>query len=343
MQNQNVKYIQRCFELAVKGMGNVAPNPLVGSVIVHQGRIIGEGYHELYGTHHAEVNAVNSVKEKDRHLLKEATLYVNLEPCAHFGRTPPCADLIVKHQIPNVVIACQDPFEKVAGKGIQKLKDAGINVTLGVLEKEAQELNKRFFTFFIKKRPYIILKWAQTQDGFFAKKDGQQHWISNKIAKRLTHKWRTEEQAIMVGTHTAKVDNPQLTARLWKGQNPLRIVLDKNLRLKDDLHIYDENAPTWVFTEGTPRLPQHRQATFNDELLEHILMELFKQNIQSVIVEGGKTLLESFLAKDLWDEARIFTGNVYFRDGIQAPKLPSVPIHRTTLGDNLLTIHRNTT
>jgi len=337
------KYLQRCLEIAQKGIGNAAPNPLVGSVIVHQDRIIGEGYHQKYGDHHAEVNAIHSVKEADFPLLKESTLYVNLEPCAHFGQTPPCANLIVKHQIPKVVIACQDPFEKVAGKGIKILEDAGIDVDCGILEKEAQELNKRFITFFTKNRPYIILKWAQTKDGFFAKKDGEQHWISNAQAKRLSHKWRTEEQAIMVGTKTAKIDNPNLTARLWKGKNPLRIVLDRNLTLDPQLNLFNGDANTLIFTERPTSISNQRQITFNAQLLDGILAELVKQKIQSVIIEGGQQLLLSFLNKNLWDEARIFTGNVYFRQGIDAPTLPITPYDQTNIGDNLLTYYRNTT
>jgi len=248
MTEDNV-YIRRCIELAENALGYTAPNPLVGCVIVNSGEIIGEGYHKEFGGNHAEVNAINSVKDKEK--LKSSTLYVNLEPCSHYGKTPPCADLIIKMGIPKVVIGNIDPFKEVAGKGIQKLKDAGVEVISGVLEKDCEELNKRFLTFYKKNRPYIILKWAKTTDGFISpekKITGKPFWITDDKLKPLVHKWRTEEQAIIVGTNTALADDPQLNAREWKGKDPLRIVLDQNLRLPKTLHLFDKTIPTIVFT-----------------------------------------------------------------------------------------------
>ena len=231
-------YMQRCIELAAQGIGYAAPNPLVGSIIVHEDRIIGEGWHRIYGADHGEVDAIKSVNAEDKHLLKEATMYVNLEPCNHFGLTPPCSDRILKEQIPKVVIACVDPFPLVAGSGIEKLKKAGVEVTVGVLEEEAWFLNRRFFTFHNQKRPYIILKWAQTQDGYFAPHGNEQKWISNSLSKRLAHRWRAEEQAILVGRMTAAIDNPRLTVRLWEGNHPTRMVIDKDLILPTHLNMF---------------------------------------------------------------------------------------------------------
>ncbi|MBE7441600.1 MAG: bifunctional diaminohydroxyphosphoribosylaminopyrimidine deaminase/5-amino-6-(5-phosphoribosylamino)uracil reductase RibD [Flavobacteriales bacterium] len=330
--NFDEKYLLRCLELAKNGLGNVAPNPMVGCVIVFDGKIIGEGYHQEYGKAHAEVNAIHSVKDKS--LLKRSTLYVNLEPCAHFGKTPPCANLIVEHHIPRVVIGCVDSFSEVSGKGIEKLKNAGIDVSVGVLEKESLELNKRFFTFHNKKRPYIILKWAETKDGFIdveriTEIAGQtnnevDNWITSPLSKQLVHKWRSEEAAIMVGTNTALNDNPQLNVREWKGKNPTRVVVDLHDRLPQNLYVFDKSVPTLVFS--LTKQEQENNLTFvkiNDSkyLIKEILDELYKRNIQSIIIEGGATLLQSFIDQNLWDEARVFVGNNYFKKGLNAPVL----------------------
>lgn len=330
--NFDEKYLLRCLELAKNGLGNVAPNPMVGCVIVFDGKIIGEGYHQEYGKAHAEVNAIHSVKDKS--LLKRSTLYVNLEPCAHFGKTPPCANLIVEHHIPRVVIGCVDSFSEVSGKGIEKLKNAGIDVSVGVLEKESLELNKRFFTFHNKKRPYIILKWAETKDGFIdveriTEIAGQtnnevDNWITSPLSKQLVHKWRSEESAIMVGTNTALNDNPQLNVREWKGKNPTRVVVDLHDRLPQNLYVFDKSVPTLVFS--LTKQEQENNLTFvkiNDSknLIQEVLNELYKRNIQSIIIEGGATLLQSFIDQNLWDEARVFVGNNYFKKGLNAPVL----------------------
>lgn len=340
-------YLKRCIELAKMGIRNAAPNPMVGSVIVCEGKVIGEGYHQKCGEAHAEVNAVNSVKDKS--LLKKSTIYVSLEPCAHYGKTPPCAELIVKHQIPRVVIGIQDPFAKVAGKGIQILKDGGCEVTVGVLEQECRELNRRFFTFHEQKRPYIILKWAQTLDGFIdidrEKADfGQPTWITNDLAKMVVHKWRTEEQGIMVGTKTAAKDNPHLNVREWTGNNPTRIVLDENLDLPESLNLFNGEIPTLVFTQ---RQAENRtnieyiSIDFKTNIISQILKELHDREIQSVIVEGGEQVLTSFINQNLWDEARVFIGNKFFYDGVKAPKLKAKLVTEDTLGDSKLFVYRN--
>ena len=328
--NFDEKYMLRCLELARNGFGNVAPNPMVGCVIVYDGNIIGEGYHQEYGKAHAEVNAIQSVKDKS--LLKKSTLYVNLEPCSHFGKTPPCANLIVEHNIPRVIIGCVDSFSEVSGKGIEKLKTAGIEVVVGVLENESLELNKRFFTFHNKKRPYIILKWAETQDGFIdvdrpldkSRDTIVDNWITSPLSKQLVHKWRGEEAAILVGTTTALNDNPQLNVREWKGKNPVRVVVDLHDRLPQSLNIFDKSVPTIVFS--LTKKEEEINLTFlkiNDpkNLIKEILDELYIRNIQSAIIEGGATLLQSFIDQNLWDEARIFVGNRKFTTGLKAPIL----------------------
>jgi len=324
---QDEIWMSRCLQLAQNGLGRVAPNPMVGSVVVYNGRIIGEGYHQQYGQAHAEVNAIASVKEMD--LLAESTIYVNLEPCAHWGKTPPCADLIIKHKIPKVVIGCVDSFEEVSGRGIQRLRDAGCEVVTGVLEKQSLELNKRFFTFHQRKRPYIILKLAQTKDGFIDKlrTDASEpaQWITNEHARTLVHKWRTEEAAIMVGTNTALKDNPKLNVRSWHGHNPTRIVIDRELRLPENLHLYDQTIPTIVFTakknkESLPNL-FFQTADINTDELGDLLLKMYERKIQSVIVEGGADLMESFVKQNIWDEARVFIGNRFFGNGVKAPHI----------------------
>ncbi len=340
------KYMKRCIELAKLGMGNVAPNPMVGALVVHNGKIIGEGFHRQYGEAHAEVNAINSVKNKE--LLKESTIYVSLEPCAHHGKTPPCADLIVEKQIPRVVIACVDTFAKVAGKGIEKLQKAGCDVTLGVLEQESIDLNKRFFTFHNKKRPYIILKWAETLDGFIdidyrGNNSIEPYWITNSLSKKLVHKWRTEEDAFMVGTNTAINDNPHLTVREWKGHNPVRIVIDRDLKLSKSLNLFDKKAKTIVFNSKKSVITDNVEfvkIAFNDSLHE-ILNELYVRSIQSIVVEGGKLLLDSFIQQNLWDEARVFIGNKYFERGLSAPAFNKIPYKTEMLGDSKLMLFSN--
>lgn len=339
--------MNRCLELARLGAGSVAPNPMVGCVIVHEGKIIGEGYHQKYGKAHAEVNAINSVKNID--LLKKSTLYVTLEPCAHFGLTPPCSDLIVKNKIPKVMIGTIDPFAKVAGKGIDKLKKAGIEVTVGILKIECSELNKRFFTFHKKKRPYIILKWAQTLDGFIdidrtEEKYGEPTWITGKKALLRVHKLRSVEDAIIVGTNTAEKDNPSLTVRHCKGRSPVRVVLDNNLRLPQTLNLFDKTVKTLVLNSIQNKEENNIsfiKIDFNKNIIPQILEELYKLKLQSLIVEGGKQLLESFIETNLWDEAHIFIGNKYFHKGIYAPEISSERYSTEFIESDKLIIFRN--
>jgi diaminohydroxyphosphoribosylaminopyrimidine deaminase/5-amino-6-(5-phosphoribosylamino)uracil reductase len=317
--------MQRCLELALLGMGDVAPNPMVGCVIVHEGKIIGEGYHEKYGQSHAEVNAISSVQ--DTELLTQSTLYVSLEPCAHFGKTPPCSDLIIESRIPHVVIGTVDPFAKVAGKGIEKMRAAGIEIEIGLLERECRELNRRFFTFHEKKRPYILLKWAQTLDGFIdTDRTETQHptWITNALSKRLVHRQRSEESAILIGTNTAQYDNPALTVREWTGNQPIRMVIDRTRRLNPNLTIFDQKSTTWVFTdaecEDTENIKFIR-LNFKQDILPQMLEELYTRDILSIVVEGGSILLDSFLSHGLWDEAFVYSGNQFFGKGVPSPRI----------------------
>lgn len=317
--------MQRCLLLAAMGAGQVAPNPMVGAVLVYGERIIGEGYHQKYGEAHAEVNCINSVAEADKELIANSTLYVSLEPCAHFGKTPPCADLIIENKIPNVVIGCRDSFAAVDGKGIERLKAAGINVTLGILEKECCELNKRFFTFHEKQRPYIILKWAQSSNGKIGAIDSSNLKISNEFTDRLVHQWRTEEAAILVGTNTARLDDPSLTARLWPGNNPLRLVIDLELKLPGHLKLFNSATKTLVFNyhkhAETGNLI-YCQLNKEEDVLVQILSALYTMQVQSLIVEGGSKLLQSFIDRGLWDEARVITNtNLEIEEGLDAPVL----------------------
>ncbi len=328
------KYISRCIELAKNGLGTTYPNPLVGSVIVYDGKIIGEGWHKKAGEPHAEVNAINSVK--DQSLLSKSTIYVSLEPCSHFGKTPPCSDLIIRHKIPNVVIGTIDPFAKVAGNGIKKLIEAGANVTIGILEEECNLLNKRFFTFHNKKRPYIILKWAETQDGFIAPKTKENRspvWITNKYSRQLVHKWRNEEQGILAGTQTIIDDNPNLTARDWKGNQPVRIVLDKNKRISKESAIFDSSAHTLLITEN--------EINFSKDVANQICNFLFENGIQSVIIEGGSRTLQTFIDSQLWDEARVFKGLTIFSEGTKAPVINAKIIKRHKISNDELLIFSN--
>ncbi len=326
------KYMQRCIALALKGAGDVAPNPMVGAVLVYEDRIIGEGYHQKYGQPHAEVNCLAAVSPEDRKLIGQSVLYVSLEPCAHYGKTPPCADLIIAHKIPTVVIGCRDSYKEVDGEGMLRLQRAGIKVTTGVLEKECRELNKRFFCFHEKRRPYVILKWAQTKDGKIAGKDGADRLlISNEYTNREVHRWRSEEAAILVGTHTAMKDNPSLTTRLWKGASPVRLVLDRRLQLTASCHLLDGSVKTIVFNqerhdlEGSVMYYKTDPAT---SFVQQCIEALYALRLQSVIVEGGAKLLQSFIDEGIWDEMRIITNQVLtIGAGLVAPLLPQ---HRIT-------------
>lgn len=339
-------YMKRCIELAKNGFGTTYPNPMVGSVIVCDGKIIGEGWHKKSGEAHAEVNAVNSVKDKS--LLKKSTIYVSLEPCSHFGKTPPCCDLIIANGIPNVVVGTVDPNEKVAGNGIKKLLEAGKNVTVGILENECQELNKRFFTFHNKKRPYVILKWAESLDGFIAplsKSEQKPVWISNTYSRQLLHKWRSEEQAILVGTQTMIDDNPKLDVRDWTGNNPVRVVLDPKNRIPKDRHVFDNQIKTVIicsekFSDGKENVI-FEIIDFTKNAAAQVLEVLHKHQIQSVIIEGGRQTLQTFIDADLWDEARIFKGNVVLIGGISAPVLHSKKIDRQAIREDELLIFSN--
>lgn len=336
------QFMQRCLDLAVRGLGDVAPNPMVGCVIVHDGEIIGEGYHQKCGEAHAEVNAINSVANQD--LIKNSTLYVNLEPCSHFGKTPPCADLILRKQIPRVVIGSYDPNPLVAGKGIEKLRSAGVEVITEILKAEADFLNRRFITFHSKHRPYIFLKWAQSADGFMALNEPKQFWLTNSESKKLTHKWRTEEQGILVGRNTVEVDDCELTARLWKGNNPTRIVIDRNLILPEDRKIFNAEANTIVFNETANKTDNHIhfiKIDFTTDTLQQILHVLYKLHIQSVTIEGGPATLQQFISANLWDEARIFTTQHLLKDGKSAPLLKGKLIDETKIKTDELRIITN--
>lgn len=321
---------------------------MVGSVIVYNDTIIGEGWHKKAGEPHAEVNAVRSVKDKS--LLKKATIYVSLEPCSHFGKTPPCCDLIIENKIPNVVVGTVDPNEKVAGNGIRKLVEAGANVIVGVLEDECNELNKRFFTFHQKKRPYIILKWAESLDGYLApeKEINQERkpvWITNKFSRQLVHKWRSEEQAILVGTQTVIDDNPKLNVRDWSGNNPVRVVLDQNNRISKDSFIFDDSVKTIVLTKSENTISTENtlfeKIDFNKNTIENILSVLYQHQIQSIIIEGGKQTLQSFIDKNIWDEARIFIGKNTFEKGTKAPELKKKNEAKTHIQNDELIYVRN--
>lgn len=327
-------YIHRCLQLARLGCGNVAPNPMVGAVLVHEGRIIGEGYHKEYGKAHAEVNCINSVKEEDKHLISSSTLYVSLEPCAHYGKTPPCADLIIAQQIPKVVVGCRDPFKQVSGKGIEKMQSAGIEVSVGVLEKECKELNKRFLTFHTQHRPYIILKWAQTVNGKISSIYTERLFITNEFTNRLVHKWRSEEMGILVGTNTAMLDNPELTNRLWSGKSPIRLIVDMHLRLPSSLNIFNGQSPTIIFNALKHEMDDFSlpppgevgrglyQVTEDVSIVHQILNACYQMNIQSVFIEGGAKLLQSFIDEGIWDEARVITNEtLHIENGLPAPQL----------------------
>ena len=340
------KYIKRCIELAKNGLGTTYPNPLVGCVIVFENTIIGEGWHKKSGEAHAEVIAIESVQNKE--LLSSSTLYVSLEPCSHFGKTPPCADLILKYKIPNVVIGTIDPNSKVAGKGIQKLKDSGVNVTFGIIETEGNELNKRFFTFHRKSRPYIILKWAESADGFISPKNKSEQkpvWISNEYSRQLVHKWRSEEQAILVGTQTIIDDNPSLTVRDWVGNNPIRVVIDRENNIDSSLNIFDNQAETIVFSSkevtSNSDTIQYIKVDFDKNSTQAIVDKLFENNIQSIIIEGGRKTIQSFIDAHLWDEARVFIGGINLNEGTKAPKINNTIYSKSYLKKDTLLTYRN--
>jgi diaminohydroxyphosphoribosylaminopyrimidine deaminase/5-amino-6-(5-phosphoribosylamino)uracil reductase len=304
--------------------GYTAPNPVVGAVLVHEGRIIGEGYHEYYGKAHAEVNCIQSVRQEDQGKLFQSTLYVSLEPCAHFGRTPPCADLIISKKISRVVIGCRDPNELVDGRGIEKLLSAGVQVELGILQKECIEINKRFFTYIQKRRPFILLKWAQTFDGFIGKVNSRQ-FISNDLSNRLTHKWRSEEAGILIGTNTALLDDPALTVRLWTGHQPVRILIDLNLRLPSTLKMFGSPGKIIIFNTKEERSDEQVEYIKLDpsiSVVPQLIRVLHRMEIQSIMVEGGAKLLQTFIQEGVWDEARIVTNkNMILGDGIKAPAI----------------------
>ena len=318
-------YMHRCLSLAQLGAGTVAPNPMVGAVLVYENRIIGEGYHKKFGEAHAEVNCIRSVNASDQRLISKATLYVSLEPCAHFGKTPPCTDLIIQHKIPKVVIGCRDPFNQVNGKGIQKLQDADVQVVVNVLEKECIDINKRFFLFYSEHRPYIILKWASTSDGKIAGTDGRRLFISQDLTNRIVHKWRSEETGILAGTQTILLDNPELTTRLWPGTSPVRLILDLNLVIPVTYRIYNHEVKTVIFNsvkhDDDGNLLYY-QVTKDVSIVQQIINALFQMKIQSVLVEGGARLLQSFLDESMWDEARVITNTeLRIMDGLKAPEL----------------------
>jgi diaminohydroxyphosphoribosylaminopyrimidine deaminase / 5-amino-6-(5-phosphoribosylamino)uracil reductase len=343
--NSDSLFMQRAMELANLGNGAVAPNPMVGAVIVHEGKIIGEGYHQKYGDSHAEVNAVNAVKNKE--ILSESTLYVTLEPCAHFGKTPPCAELIVAHRFRKVFVACLDPNVHVSGKGIQKIQDAGIDVHLGILENKCKDMNKRFFTFHEKKRPYIVLKWAQTKDGFIDRlrnKDSERkiNWISSPETKTLVHQWRSQEQSILVGRKTIENDNPQLTVRETSGKNPVRILIDPELKISENSNIYDESSPTLVFNLVKNEVNKNIEwIQIANDCLDDMLTMLHQREISSVLVEGGASTLQHFIDSNLWDEARVIVGENYFQEGLKAPVLNVLPQKIISFSnDTILQFHR---
>lgn len=333
-------YMVRALELAVLGKGSVSPNPLVGCVVVHDGVIIGEGWHQKYGEAHAEVNAVNAVKDKD--LLKHSTAYVTLEPCSHTGKTPPCADMLIRHQVKKVVICNHDSNPLVAGKGIKKLEDAGIAVVTGILESQGRELNKRFFTWMEKRRPYIILKWAETADGFIARESFDSKWISDGFSRQVVHQWRAEEDAILVGFGTALHDNPQLNVRDWAGRNPIRVVIDKDLQLQSNLHLFDGSQKTlcYNFLRDDVNNDIAYVRVDRQNYVSEILADLFSRKIQSMIVEGGAKTLQAFIDAGLWDEARVFVSHQNFEKGISAPRLDSAMCQQKLKSDFLRIYHR---
>lgn len=335
--------MQRAIELAGIGLGSVSPNPLVGCVIVHDDRIIGEGWHKQYGGPHAEVNAIQSVK--DPSMLQASTVYVNLEPCSHFGKTPPCADFLVSKRVKRVVIANQDPNPVVAGKGVEKLKSAGIEVTEGILKEEARWLNRRFFSNMEEGIPYVILKWAESADGRMANVGPVPSWISNAYSRQRVHQWRTQEDAVLVGSRTAEMDNPQLTVRDWTGRNPVRVVIDSTLRLSDSLHLFDGSQPTLRYN----RLKNESKKNVDlvkiedNDLIGAVLKDLLQRNIGSVIIEGGAETLKTFISLGCWHEARIFRSPTELGQGLEAPAINGKTFYEDNLSGDSLSIRINPT
>lgn len=341
MEVTDSMYMRRALDLATRGRGTTSPNPMVGCVIVHENKIIGEGWHRQYGEGHAEVNAVASVTDKT--LLPQSTCYVTLEPCSHHGKTPPCADMLISHRVKRVVVAVKDSNPLVGGKGIARMKRAGIQVDYGVLEDEARELNARFFTSIEKHRPYILLKWAQTADGFVARWNFDSKWISGKASRQLVHQWRADEDAIMVGTNTAHYDNPKLNVRGVSGSDPIRVVIDRELRLDRDLQLFDGSQPTICYSkkksESSPNLDYVKLK--GGDFLEQLFRDLHERKVQSVLVEGGSVLLKTLIQRDLWDEARVFQSETLFGEGIVAPLLKIPSAEMSTVENDQLRIYRN--
>jgi diaminohydroxyphosphoribosylaminopyrimidine deaminase/5-amino-6-(5-phosphoribosylamino)uracil reductase len=339
--NQDELYMLRALELACLGIGHVSPNPIVGCVIVHDRKIIGEGCHKKFGEAHAEVNAVNAVENKTQ--LRESTVYVTLEPCSHFGKTPPCADMLIREQVKRVVVANVDSNPLVSGEGIKKLQAAGITVETGILADEARETNRRFFTFVEKKRPYVILKWAQTSDGFIAHENLDSKWISDDFSRQLVHKWRSEEGAILVGSNTALHDDPSLNVRSWTGRNPVRVVIDRFLKLPSSLKIFDQSQPTICYNlvRSEKRNNLELVKISEHDFIADLLNDLYNRKIQSVIIEGGAQTLNAFIQRGLWDEARVFTAASTFKKGIPAPELKTGLQSETKLSNDTLWVFRN--
>lgn len=346
-------YMRRCLDLALLGANTVSPNPMVGAVIVHDDQIIGEGYTSPYGGPHAEVNAIQSVlatygQEMGKRLISESTIYVSLEPCAHFGKTPPCATMLVEFKVPRVVIGCLDSFAKVNGQGVRILREAGVEVEIGVLEEACQFVNRRFFTRIGQYRPYVVLKWAQTKDGYFAPKTPSQQWITNGASKQLVHKWRAEEDAILIGVNTALIDKPQLNTRLWSGKSPKRIVIDKDLALPTNHPLFEDDSTDLIIfnthkTDWQGHIKYIALENFDLYLPQNILYQLYLMDVQSIIIEGGVKTLNQFIDAGLWDEARIFVGNTVWNDGIKAPSLSGDfhPVRVKVANDELLTYYKN--
>ena len=332
--------MQRALDLSLNGLGSVSPNPLVGCVIVHKDQIIGEGWHQEHGGPHAEVVAVNAVKDVSK--LAESEVFVTLEPCSHFGKTPPCADLLVKHQVKRVVVAAQDPNPLVSGKGMKRLQDHEIDTVLHVLEKKAKWINRRFFSLYEKKRPYIILKWAQTSDGFIARKNYDSKWISSDLSRKLVHKWRGEEDAILVGRNTVFYDNPRLNVRDWSGKDPIRLVLDPQLSLSSELHVFDGTVPTWVYNEKEEKsegMVKYIQCSSSD-FVHEVLADAAKREVSSIFVEGGAATLKALIGAGLWDEARVFESPLTFGQGIPAPTMEH-PDSTEVVGKDVLQYYKN--
>jgi diaminohydroxyphosphoribosylaminopyrimidine deaminase / 5-amino-6-(5-phosphoribosylamino)uracil reductase len=344
-EKDNLKFMRRCLELASKAEGLTYPNPMVGSVIVHNNKIVGEGFHLKAGGPHAEVIAINSVNDKA--LLKFSTLYVNLEPCSHFGKTPPCADFIISSGIPRVVIGSTDTSDKVSGKGISRLRNAGCEVIIGVAEEECRRLNRRFFTYNEKRRPYITLKWAQSADGFLDIIRTEDHksepnWITGKPERILVHKWRACEQAILVGAGTVKADNPKLNVREWRGNDPVKIILSGSGAINNDSAVFETNGTVVVFTHDVDvnianefKVKLDNTVTPSSQIADY----LFNSGIQSLLIEGGAKVLNHFIETGFWDEARVFTGDQLFKNGIKAPLLSTNPVSRTDFSGSVLNVY----